>query len=262
MRLLQKMNAVMLRPEIVESVDMITVHTSRTIMFAELAKVMDFAISDDSYLDSLKQNIAGKRTKSNQDKTTGFLTKLYTFDLDYLPFRCFKYFWALSEPEDRPVLAFLLACNRDYLLNESAPVVLDTNYGEKVAIENLEQNIESSHPEQFTPNTRRSLAQNIASSWKQAGYIVGKVKNIRTKISPSYRVVAFAVLLSYLDGHRGDYLLKSPTVKALDLNEQDLRNLLFEAAKRDLLHYQYSGSVTTVSFRNLLIRMGIDAIED
>jgi hypothetical protein len=231
-------------------------------MFAELAKVMDYAVSDDSYLDSLKQNIAGKRTKSNQDKTTGFLTKLYTFDLAYLPFRCFKYFWAVSETVDRPMLAFLLAYTRDYLLNESAPVVLASNYGEKVAIENLEQNIESSHPEQFTPNTRRSLAQNVASSWKQAGYIVGKVKNIRSRTAPTHRNVAFAVLLAYLDGLRGDYLLTSPTVKVLDLSELDLRDKLFEAAKRDLLQYQYSGSVTTVSFRNLFRRMGIDGIED
>jgi hypothetical protein len=240
----------------------ITVHTSRTIMFAELAKVMDYAVADDSYLASLKQNIAGKRTKSNQDKTTGFLTKLYSFDLDYLPFRVFKHFWAISEREDRPLLAFLLALTRDYLLKESVPIVLATRYGEKVTIEALEQNIEFTHPKQFTPNTRRSLAQNIASSWKQAGFIVGKVKNIRTRTSPSCSVVAFAVLLAYLDGLRGDYLLTSPIGKVLDLSEQDLRDLLFEAAKSDLLQYQYSGSVTTVSFRNLFRRIGIDGIED
>lgn len=156
----------------------------------------------------------------------------------------------------------MYAFYRDYLLRESAPVVLSVPEGEKVTIDGLEENIESLHSKQFTPNTRRSLAQNIASSWKQAGFIVGKAKNIRTRTAPTHRTVAFAVLLAYFDGLRGDYLLTSPTVKVLDLSELDLRDKLFEAAKRDLLQYQYSGSVTTVSFRNLFRRMGINGIED
>lgn len=59
-------------------------------MFAELAKVMDYAVADDSYLDSLKQNVAGKRTKANQDNATDNMKQLYLFDKSFGDFECFK----------------------------------------------------------------------------------------------------------------------------------------------------------------------------
>ena len=34
-----------------------TVHTARTLMFAELEKTMDFSIENDSYIESLNNNI-------------------------------------------------------------------------------------------------------------------------------------------------------------------------------------------------------------
>jgi len=34
-------------------------------------------MQEDMYLDSLNQNIANKKTKTNQDKTTGYLKQLY-----------------------------------------------------------------------------------------------------------------------------------------------------------------------------------------
>jgi hypothetical protein len=231
-------------------------------MFAELAKVMDYAVSDDSYLESLQQNIAGKTTRSNQDKTTTYLRRLYSFDMTSSDFRCFKYFWEIAEGTDRPLIAFLYACSRDFLLNESVDSVLPTPIGEKVTIEKLEAAIETLHPDRYSDKTRRSLAQNIASSWKQAGYIEGKVKNIRVPTSPSYTAVAFATLLAYLTGSRGEYLLTSQSVRVLAINKDEIRAMLFEAAKRDLLQYQNVGHVTTVSFKNLFRRLGIDGIED
>lgn len=229
-------------------------------MFAELSKVMDHAMHDDMYLDSLNQNIANKRTKNNQDKTTGFLKQLYGFDLAHLPFRFFKHFWQISEPSDKPILTLLYAIGQDYLLAESYSIIASTKLGEKVTIERLEENIEEQHPESFSKNTRRSLAQNIASSWKQAGFITGKVKNIKTQPSIGYHVVAFAFVLAYLNGERGDFILSSKWAKALCLGENQLRELAIEAARRDLLQYQFAGSVTAISFTNLFNKLGIDGI--
>jgi len=236
------------------------VHTSRTIMFAELTKVMDHAIDDDVYLDSLNQNIANKRTKTNQDKTTGFLKQLYSFDVNYYPFKAFKHFWQIAPDNEKPVLALLYAIGVDFLLAESYPVVATTKIGEKVTIEKMEANIESLYPKRYSENTRKSLAQNIASSWKQAGFITGKVKNIRTQPNIGYRSVAFAFLLAYFNGDRGDFILISKWSKALCLGDTLIRELAIEAAKRDLLQYQFAGSVTAISFNNLFTKLGIDGI--
>jgi hypothetical protein len=132
--------------------------------------------------------------------------------------------------------------------------------GEKVSIEKLETNLEAHHPGRFSDNTRRSVAQNIASSWKQAGFITGKVKNIRTQPEVDYLVVAFALLLSYLNGDRGDFMLNSKWVKALGVGEDKVRELAFEAAKRDYLQYQSAGEVTTISFQKLLDKLDINGI--
>jgi hypothetical protein len=70
-----------------------TIHTSRTLMFAELARVLEFSAQDDTYLDSLNDNVTNKLTKSNQEKTNRYLTQLYGFDLKSAAFKCFKHFW-------------------------------------------------------------------------------------------------------------------------------------------------------------------------
>ncbi len=229
-------------------------------MFAELSKVMDHAIHDDVYLDSLNQNIANKKTKNNQEKTTGFLKQLYGFNLTDLSFRFFRFFWENTEANDRPLLTLLYAIRQDSLLAESYPVVANTKIGDRVTISKLEEHIEAQHPNHFSENTRRSLAQNIASSWKQAGFITGKVKNIRTQPKIGYHVVAFAFVLAYLNGERGDFILSSKWAKALCLGDSQLRELAIEAARRDLLQYQYAGSVTAISFTNLFTKLKIDGI--
>ena len=106
------------------------------------------------------------------------------------------------------------------------------------------------------------MAQNLASSWKQAGFITGKVKNIRTQPEINYLVLAFAFLLAYLNGIRGDFILKSDYVKALSLAERMSRSLATEAGKRDLLQYQFAGNVTSITFNNLLQKLNIDGLEN
>jgi len=237
-----------------------TIHTSRTIMFSELANVMDHAIEDNNYLDSLSQNVINKKTSSGIKKTTGYLTALYSFDLKYPPFKALKYFWQISEEKDKPILALLYAIGHDYMLAESIPTVSETKIGDKVNIEKVDEMIESNHPSRYSENTRRSMAQNLASSWKQAGFITGKVKNIRTQPVIGYHIVAFAFFMAYLDGLRGDFILTSKWVKALSLSDTSLRELAVEAAKRDILQYQFAGSVTAVSFNNLITKLEIDGI--
>ncbi len=41
-----------------------TIHTHRTIMFAELEKVMDFSFDDNNFKEALASNVTGKKSQS------------------------------------------------------------------------------------------------------------------------------------------------------------------------------------------------------
>jgi len=235
-----------------------TIHTSRTMMFNELGKVMAYSLDDDRFLESLEENVTGKKSNSGAVKTANYLKRLYGFNIHYPAFAAFKYFWRISEPHEKPMIAFVYAINQDDILAESIEVMQNVKPGEKASVELFEEVIERYHPHKYSPNTLRSMAQNVASSWKQAGFIEGKVKNIRIQPEIGHRVACFAFLLAYLNGDRGDYIWNSTGVNALCLYETKLRELAFECAKRDLMQYQSAGSVTAISFTNLLNKIGIN----
>lgn len=237
-----------------------TIHTARTLMFEELSKVMDFSIEKDNYQDSMSNNVFGKKSDDGIKKTTNYLTQLYSFDLNNSSFKTLKYFWQNTDANEKPILAILFALQKDYLLTESISVVAESKLLGKVDIEEIEANIEKHHPKRFTKNTLRSVAQNIASSWKQSGFITGKVKNIRTQPKISYNCVAFAFIMAYLNGLRGDFIISSKWVKALCLNENQLRELAIEASKRGLIHYQFSGNVTSITCNELFKKLEINDI--
>ncbi|MBK7341711.1 MAG: hypothetical protein IPJ06_00580 [Saprospiraceae bacterium] len=237
-----------------------TIHTSRTLMFAELARIMDHGRHGGAYLSSLDDNVISKTTRTNQAKTNRLLTNLYGFDLHRPDFKAFAYFWGQAGTEEQPILALIYALGRDYLLEESISVVHRTALGERVAVEKFEDQLEQLHPQRFSPKTLRSVAQNLASSWKQAGFITGKVKNIRTQPEITHTCISFAMLLAYLAGKRGEFILDSPWVKALGLSQDQIRALAYEATKRDLLQYNSAGEVTSISFDHLLNKLDIHGI--
>ena len=225
-----------------------------------MARIMNAVSPDESFQKIMEENVTNKKTKSNILQTNKELISLYSFNIEHPPFRVLQYFWNIVDEKQKPLLAFLFAYGRDYLLFESSDVVLLTPIGEKVLTSKLEENLEKYHPNHYSENTRRSIAQNIASSWKQSGYVVGKVKNIRTKTSPDYYIVTFALIMAYLDGIRGDFLLASKWVKVLDITESQVRELAIEAARRDLLQYNFAGGVTTFSFNNLFNKLNINGL--
>jgi hypothetical protein len=227
-------------------------------MYNELEKVMAYSIDNDNFMESLGLNVTGKKSNSGVEKTANFLKRLYGFDENNPSFTAFKYFWKISEPNEKPLIAFVYAVNQDQLLAESVQVLQNVKPGAKVATSFFEEEIEKYHPNQYSLITKHSIGKNLASSWKQAGFIEGKVKNIRTQPEITYRIACFAFLLAYLKGDRGDFIWGSIGVNALCLYQTELRALASDCAKKDLMQYQYAGSVTAISFTNLLNKMGID----
>lgn len=235
-----------------------TVHTSRTIMHSELSKVMDHGFETNSFVESLLENVTGKLTKSNIKKTNRYLKQLYGFDENDAFFKGFKYFWKLGNSQSKPILALQFAIHTDDLLAESVDLLCNKSLGNKLTVNEFEENLSHFHPNKYSAITSRSIAKNIASSWKQAGLLLGKLKNIRVQPDIDFIPVAFALYLGYLDNLRGEFLFNSKYTRALSLPENKLRELAFEASKRDLLSYQYAGSVTTVTFNQLFKKLNIN----
>lgn len=227
-------------------------------MFSELERVMAFATDENRYAEALGQNVVGKKSSAGASKSARYLKRLYGFDLKDSLFLAFRFFWNLVEPQERPMVAMVYALHRDDLLAESHEVIEKLKVGTAATASLFEDLIESHHPHLFAANTRQSISRNLASSWKQAGFVAGKVKTMRVQPEISYRVACFAFLLAYLQGDRGEFIWKNKGVAALGLPESKLRELAMECARRDLMQYQFAGSVTAISFQTLLNKIGID----
>lgn len=225
-------------------------------MSTELTEVLDCPKDELEYMQVMESNVFNKRTESSRKKTIRYLTQLYSFDKNDIRFKALEDYWQRTNEEDKALLTFLYAVSKDYLLKESVSLVKAVPFNEKAHIEGFEDNIKHHHPNRFSPKTLRSVAQNIASSWKQAGYIEGKVKNLRVKRYPSYLMVSFALLMAYIDGARGEYMTDHPSVKALDVSKEELHQLIKAAADRDLVRYNKSGTTMVISFENYLNRLG------
>lgn len=229
-----------------------TIHTARTLMVAELAQILDHATHDNTYAFAIENNVTGKRTQANRERSYKALIMLYRFEPSYLPFAALAHFWPITDSANQPLLVFLYALGHDYLLAESFPLVSGNTPGTPLKVGQFEANIARLRPGQFTPITQYSIAKNLASSYKQVGYLTGKVKVYRVPIRPTLPVVIMAFLMAYLNGDRGEFLWQSQWVKALEQDTESLHQFLIQAGHKGWLTYQRAGAVISVSFELLL----------
>ncbi len=197
------------------------------------------------------ENLLGKATRSTRLKAARYLTNLYALDPSKAVFRLLRHFWA-ADPAGRPMLAYLAASARDLLLRESSPIVLEVPRGQTLDAFTIAQALSESHPARFRATTLHSTAQNLASSWTQAGYLMGKVNKRRSQPTVTPRVAAYSLLLAYLCGLRGMLLLNSFWAGLLDRTPAELFDLAMEASKQGWLRLKAAGSVVEITFPGLL----------
>lgn len=238
-----------------------TVHTARTIMFEELSIIMNYTEHLENPLVALEQNVSGKQTMKNLNRTNAALKTLYVFDNNFIPFVLFKHFWQISEESDKNYLTLIFAIGTDYLFRDSKDIILSLQPGESVKSSTLAQFIASKYENKFTPITMASASRNLISSWKQVNYLSKGKNNIRLKTAPGIHAVTFAFLISYLNGDRGSFLFQSQWVKVLDCSDDYLHNSLMEASGQDLLAYKSSGSVRIINFDNFLGKLGMYGLQ-
>jgi hypothetical protein len=232
-----------------------SVHTSRTMMLAELALVLsgvDANAPVEGYRSAIiEDNILGKPTRTTRERSARRLAELYALAPDCSLFRLLRHFWP-ADPSSQPMLAFLLASARDTLLRDATPFVVAVKLNEVVTAEAIGEHLSHQYPKRFRPTTLRSTAQNLASSWTQAGYLRGKVKKSRVKATVTPVVTSYAILLGYLCGLRGKLLLDSPWTRLLDRSPAEIIDLTHEASKQGWLRYKGAGAVVEIAFPGLL----------
>ena len=232
-----------------------SVHTSRTMMLGELSLVLEHVgpkAKTEQYMAAvIEQNVLGKPTQTTRKRTAQRLVQLYALDQTRPVFRLLRHFWT-ADVAARPLLAYLAAAARDRLLREATPFVVAVPVGAVVDPQDVASRLEEKFPGRFSPCTLLSTAQNLASSWTQAGYLTGRRNKKRTRPVVTPVVVTFALLLGYLSGSRGKLLLDTVWTRMLDRTPAEIANLASEASKQGWMNYKAAGSVVEITFPGLL----------
>jgi len=232
------------------------VHTARTMMLLELRALLSYVEKADApkseYLDAIQTaNCLGKRSGKTRTLTYRHLVDLYALDPSLMLFRALRFFWQ-RDANGQPLLAALCAYSRDPIFRVTAPFILDFQEGATVAREALEEFIDNQEPGRFSKATLKSTAQNINSSWTQAGHLTGRVRKMRSRAVATPGTVSFALLLGYVSGLRGESLLKSDYTRMLDCSFDRTIELAEDASRRGWISLKRVGQVVEVLFPNLI----------
>ena len=232
------------------------VHTARTMMLTELHALLSYVYAADAakadYLEAIQTaNCLGKRSGKTRTLTFRHLADLYALDPSLLLFRALRFFWQ-RDVDGQPLLAALCAYSRDPILRATAPFVLGFQEGATVTREGMEEFIDALEPGRFSKATLKSTAQNINSSWTQAGHLSGRVRKMRARSVPTPGTVSLALLLGYLTGLRGESLFKSDYTRMLDCSFDKTIELAEDASRRGWISLKRVGQVVEVLFPNLI----------
>jgi hypothetical protein len=116
----------------------------------------------------------------------------------------------------------------------------------------MEQHLERSFPNRFSPAMKKSMAQNVDTTWTYGGHLEGRVRKIRRFPEPRPASVAYAMLVGYLTGLRGEALLGSAYGAFVAANRPQLQSALALALAKGLLSFKQTAGIVEFSFSNLL----------
>ncbi len=215
-------------------------------MLAELEAVMGALVSVATLASVrhviLEENVLGKATRSGRKNSATKLIDLYSFNPEQQLYYAFELLWR-DASASRPVLALLLALSRDKVLRASVETVMGAPIGSTVTKGELYESLLSGFASKYAETTLQSTTRNIASTWRQSGHIRGEKPIVRVKAPADFHAVAFALLISYLRGLRGQYLLASDWVRLLDFDSGELEAAVAEAHRHGLFTSRKIGDV-------------------
>jgi len=241
-------------------------HMARTMMLRELGSLLetvpDSTLSSSDYTRAIESdNCLGKRSQRTRTLTRRHLTDLYALDPDTTLFRTLRYFWQ-RDTKGQQLIACLCAFARDPLLRISAPFVLKLTEGQVFSREGLEGYIEKKFPGRFSKATLTSTAQNLASTWTQAGHLSGRVRKTRSTATATPGSTAYALFLGFLTGERGESLFKTDYARLLDCSFEKAIELAETASRKGWIVFKRVSNVIEVLFPALLTKAETEWIRE
>ncbi len=230
-------------------------HTSRTMMLDELSILLragkTVAARSEYRAMIVEENCLAKRTVSTRKLTDQRLGELYALDTNVLLFRVIRQLWDSGEI-GRPLLAMLLALSRDPLLRFTAIPIMRLHPGDEFSRKAFTEALNKCTGSRFNESTIDKVVRNTASSWTQSGHLQGRTRKIRQVVHPTPAVAAFALLIGYVLGARGDVLFETLWAKILDVSKDELIQIAMDAKRHGYLDIIASGGVVEVAFHRLL----------
>lgn len=235
-----------------------SVHTSRTIMLADLVDLLAAVPPDSAREDYaaavIEENVLGKATIATRRWTTQRLGELYALDPRVAIFRVLRRLWPV-DVAGRPLLAMLCALARDPLLRSTAPAVLTLPVGAELIRSRFLDEIRQVVGTRLNEAVLDKVARNAASSWAQSGHLQGRMRKIRTRVAPTPGSLTMALWLGSLEGLAGQALLDTRWTRTLDRAGEDLLPVAFEAKQLGLIHARAGGGVVEINASRLDPRM-------
>jgi len=198
-----------------------------------------------------EENALGKPTVSSRQKSFRHLVELYCLDASRALFRVLLRFSAIN-PDATPLLALVCVYCRDPQLRASFSLLEQTAPGTVIPRRLMEEHLETHFPERFSPAMKRSLAQNVNTTWTVSGHLHGRSTKTRTIPTPSFLATTYALFAGYLMGLRGDFLLQSVFSRLVAVSPPQAIEHLKEASKHGFLRLRHAGGVTEIDFSPLL----------
>ena len=231
--------------------------SSRHIMLRELGELLDALPARADRLDYavaiVDDNVLGKPTLATRRVTWQRLSELYALDPAVPLFRVMRRLWEFDRRHEcgRPLVALLAALARDPLLRLTAAPVLELAPGQELVRAEFVDTIRARTGARFNDAVLAKVAGNAASSWSQAGHLVGRTRRVRRIVAPTPAAVALALWLGEVEGLAGHGLIDSRWAAVLDLPGGALLPHAMEARRLGLIRLSAAGNVVDVSARTL-----------
>lgn len=241
-------------PDIVKRFGETGSHTARTIMLSELTAVLAAVPPSgrrQNYVEAVVEgNCLRKSTTSTRRRTLKYLTELYGLDPEIAIFRVLRRLWD-ADPASHPLLALLAALARDRLMVATARAILPLADGIEMPRKSMAEQLRATVGERLSDATLDKVIRNAASSWSQAGHLSGRTFKVRRRVQPTPAAVAFSLYLGTALGLRGEELLTSGWIKALDCTPSQALELAIEAKRLGLLDLRVAGDVFDLNLDRL-----------
>jgi len=208
-----------------------------------------------------QENCLGKRSGKTRLLTYRHLIDLYALDPACTIFRALRFFWS-RDREGQPLLALLCAYSRDSILRLTRPVILSIPQGQILSRPALEEFIDTQVPDRFSKTTLKSTAQNINATWTKSGHLNGRSRKVRSKATATPGSVAFALLLGYLIGVRGEALFQTEYANLLDCSAEIAADMAQDASRRGWIVFKRVGTVIEVLFPNFITGQEMEWIRE